>query len=61
MNAQLKAEILEALECGRVAQYYLDCNYYKGYKSDVQMKIRAAIAKLENEPVDEIKLEEQGK
>jgi hypothetical protein len=67
MNNELKTELLEAL---RFHEFDLDRAFNISLnfelkdvddREDRLNKLRSAIAKLENEPVVEIKLEEQGK
>lgn len=59
MNNELKTELLKALWIGHDVIEEGIANGGDGYKT--RDSIRAAIAKLENEQADEIKLEEQGK
>ena len=69
MNKELKMELLEALHYGRQAQSNLAMIYTQNGKDQEWIDealtnrnfTQRAIAKLENEPVDEIKREEQGK
>ena len=61
MNKELKTELLKLLDEYRLSEIS-DCNDWQSEPSEDKkvIEIAAAITKLENEPVDEIKLEEQG-